>query len=122
MVVGGRVPEVDYKGQPHEPGQKIDEYELVARVLAHVPDPKRHVVHYCGTYSNVARGKRKKARAVLQAEDEVEASEDLKAMVVDAPDTQIKVHTVKLGRGEFTAVIGVMEGQTGLTSGASALC
>jgi hypothetical protein len=36
--------------------------------------------------------------------------EDLKAMFVYAPDTRIKVHTVKLGQGEFTAVIGIMEG------------
>jgi len=36
--------------------------------------------------------------------------EDLKALFVYAPDTRIKVHTVKLGQGEFTAVIGVMEG------------
>ncbi len=36
--------------------------------------------------------------------------EDLDAMFVYAPDTRIKVHTVKLGQGEFTAVIGVMEG------------
>jgi len=36
--------------------------------------------------------------------------EDLKAMFVYAPDTRIKVHTVKIGQGEWTAVIGVMEG------------
>jgi hypothetical protein len=36
--------------------------------------------------------------------------EDLKAMFVYAPDTRIRVHTVKLGQGEWTAVIGVMEG------------
>jgi hypothetical protein len=36
--------------------------------------------------------------------------EDLKAMFVYAPDTRIKVHTVKFGSGEWTAVIGVMEG------------
>jgi hypothetical protein len=36
--------------------------------------------------------------------------EDLKAMFVYAPDTRIKVHSVKLGQGEWTAVIGVMEG------------
>jgi hypothetical protein len=36
--------------------------------------------------------------------------EDLKAMFVWAPDTRIKVHTVKLGQGEWTAVIGIMEG------------
>jgi predicted ester cyclase len=36
--------------------------------------------------------------------------EDLKAMFVYAPDTRIKVHTVKIGSGEWTAVIGIMEG------------
>ena len=36
--------------------------------------------------------------------------EDLKAMFVWAPDTRIKEHPVKLGQGEWTAVIGVMEG------------
>jgi len=36
--------------------------------------------------------------------------EDLKAMFVWAPDTRIKVHTVKFGQGDWTAVIGVMEG------------
>ncbi len=36
--------------------------------------------------------------------------EDLKAMFIYAPDTRIKVHTVKIGSGEWTAVIGIMEG------------
>ena len=36
--------------------------------------------------------------------------QDLSAMFVWAPDTRIKVHTVKLGQGEWTAVIGIMEG------------
>ena len=36
--------------------------------------------------------------------------EDLKAMFVYAPDTRIKVHPVKFGSGEWTSVIGVMEG------------
>jgi len=36
--------------------------------------------------------------------------DDLKAMFVWAPDTRIKEHPVKLGQGEWTAVIGVMEG------------
>jgi uncharacterized membrane protein YphA (DoxX/SURF4 family) len=35
---------------------------------------------------------------------------DLSAMFVYAPDTRIKVHTVKIGQGEWTAVIGIMEG------------
>ena len=36
--------------------------------------------------------------------------QDLSDMFVYAPDTRIKEHTVKLGQGEWTAVIGVMEG------------
>ena len=36
--------------------------------------------------------------------------EDMKAMFVWAPDTRIKEHPVKLGQGEWTAVIGYMEG------------
>jgi hypothetical protein len=36
--------------------------------------------------------------------------EDLKAMFVYAPDTRIKEHPVKIASGEWTSVIGVMEG------------
>lgn len=36
--------------------------------------------------------------------------DDLKALFVYAPDTRIKVHPVKFGTGEWTCVIGVMEG------------
>jgi len=36
--------------------------------------------------------------------------EDLKAMFVYAPDTRIKVHPIKVASGEWTSVIGEMEG------------
>ena len=36
--------------------------------------------------------------------------EDLKALFVYAPDTRIQVHPIKFGSGEWTSVIGVMEG------------
>ena len=36
--------------------------------------------------------------------------EDLKAMFVYAPDTNIAVHPIKFGSGEWTSVIGVMTG------------
>jgi hypothetical protein len=36
--------------------------------------------------------------------------EDLKGMFVYAPDTRIKVHPIKFGAGDWTSVIGVMEG------------
>ena len=35
---------------------------------------------------------------------------DLKAMFVYAPDTRIQVHPVKVASGDWTSVIGVMEG------------
>ncbi len=37
-------------------------------------------------------------------------TEDLKAMFVYAPDTRIKEHPIKFGSGEWTSVIGIMEG------------
>lgn len=36
--------------------------------------------------------------------------EDLKAMFVYAPDTRILEHPVKIAQGEWTSVIGIMEG------------
>lgn len=36
--------------------------------------------------------------------------EDLKAMFVYAPDTRIKEHPIKIASGEWTAVMGIMEG------------
>ena len=36
--------------------------------------------------------------------------EDLKAMFVYAPDTLIQVHPVRVAQGEWTSVVGVMEG------------
>jgi hypothetical protein len=36
--------------------------------------------------------------------------EDLKTMFVYAPDTRIKEHPIKIASGEWTSVIGVMEG------------
>jgi SnoaL-like polyketide cyclase len=36
--------------------------------------------------------------------------EDLKAMFVYAPDTRIQVHPIKIASGEWTSVVGVMEG------------
>ena len=36
--------------------------------------------------------------------------EDLKAMFVYAPDTRVSAHPIKFGSGEWTSVVGVMEG------------
>lgn len=35
---------------------------------------------------------------------------DLQAMFVFAPDTRIETHPIKFGRGEWTSVVGIMEG------------
>ena len=37
--------------------------QFVARVIMHIPEPRRHLVRYYGRYSNVSRGKRQKAEA-----------------------------------------------------------
>lgn len=36
--------------------------------------------------------------------------EDLKKLFIHAPDTRIKLHPIKFGSGEYTAVTGLMEG------------
>jgi len=52
-----------------EPGEddRVDADEFVARVLAQIPEPRRHLVRYYGAYSNRARGRRRKAEGRLQA-------------------------------------------------------
>ena len=34
--------------------------EFLARVIMHIPEPRRHLVRYYGAYSNVSRGKRRR--------------------------------------------------------------
>jgi hypothetical protein len=59
--------EVLYFPRPMGPGrcaagpERVDALEFVARVLAQIPEPRRHLVRYYGRYSNVARGRRRKA-------------------------------------------------------------
>jgi len=43
--------------------EAFDPGEFLARVIMHIPEPKRHLVRYYGWYSNVSRGKRRKAEA-----------------------------------------------------------
>ena len=42
--------------------ERIDALDFLARVIAHIPPPKIHLVRYLGHYSNVARGRRKKGK------------------------------------------------------------
>jgi len=43
--------------------EAFDPAEFLARVIMHIPQPRRHLVRYYGWYSNVCRGKRRKAEA-----------------------------------------------------------
>lgn len=55
-------------GHDDEKAETLDALDFVARLLAHVPDPRRHLVHYYGAYSNVVRGKLKARSQAQQAE------------------------------------------------------
>jgi hypothetical protein len=50
---------------PGDQGETIDAAEFLARVLMHIPEPRRHLVRYYGWYSNVLRGKRNRLQQEL---------------------------------------------------------
>ena len=47
-------------GQHGDPEEEFDPAEFLARVIMHIPEPRRHLVRYYGAYSNASRGKRKR--------------------------------------------------------------
>jgi hypothetical protein len=47
-------------GQHGNPEEVFDPAEFLARVIMHIPEPRRHLVRYYGAYSNVSRGKRRR--------------------------------------------------------------
>jgi hypothetical protein len=49
-------------GQPGEV-ELLDPLDFLARVIAHVPQPRLHTVRYVGHYSNRSRGRRSNGRA-----------------------------------------------------------
>ena len=59
------LPQTGHDGEKAETREALD---FVARLLAHVPDPRRHLVHYYGAYSNVVRGKLKAHGQARQGE------------------------------------------------------
>jgi hypothetical protein len=55
-----------HDGRPPPAGdaaEAFDPAEFVARVIIHIPKPRRHLVRYYGWYFNVSRGKRRNADA-----------------------------------------------------------
>ncbi len=55
-------------GHDDEMPETFDALDFVARPLAHVPDPRRHLVHDFGVCPNVVRGKLKARSQARQAE------------------------------------------------------
>jgi hypothetical protein len=52
-----------HDGRARQPGnvaEAFDPADFLARVIMHVPEPRRHLVRYYGAYSNVSRGKRRR--------------------------------------------------------------
>jgi len=52
------------KAKDGQPGEQkhLEALDFLARVIAHVPEPRLHMVRYMGHYSNVSRGRRRKGR------------------------------------------------------------
>ena len=46
--------------QPGDVAEDFDPPEFLARVIMHIPEPRRHLVRYYGAYANVSRGKRRR--------------------------------------------------------------
>ena len=44
--------------------------EFLARVLMHIPEPRRHLTHYYGAYSNASRGRRRRENEAAAAAGE----------------------------------------------------
>ena len=56
-------PKGGHDGRARQPGdvaETFDPAEFLARVIMHIPEPRRHLVRYYGAYSNVSRGKRRR--------------------------------------------------------------
>lgn len=49
---------------PGDRSDTIDAAEFLARVIIHIPEPRRHLVRYYGWYSNVSRGRRERQKLV----------------------------------------------------------
>ena len=70
-----------------DPVETFDPAEFLARVIMHIPEPRRHLVRYYGRYSNVSRGKRRNQEEAECAESPgVEGSQ--KRRREDGPDAK----------------------------------
>jgi hypothetical protein len=68
--------------------EAFDPAEFLARVIMHIPEPRRHLVRYYGWYSNVSRGKRRKAAAESGEPGVADAGPDSRAARAEARDAR----------------------------------
>jgi len=68
--------------------EAFDPREFLARVIMHIPEPRRHLVRYYGWYSNVSRGKRRKAEAADGEVGAMGVAPDSRAAQVEARDAR----------------------------------
>ena len=68
--------------------EAFDPQEFLARVIMHIPEPRRHLVRYYGWYSNVSRGKRRKAEAESGEVGDGQAGEPSCAARAEARDAR----------------------------------
>ena len=57
------LPKGGHDGRARQPGDVTEDFdpaEFLARVIMHIPEPRRHLVRYYGVYWNVSRGKRRR--------------------------------------------------------------
>ena len=68
--------------------EAFDPGEFLARVIMHIPEPRRHLVRYYGWYSNVSRGKRRKAGPGRESAGETDIGVPSRAARAEARDAR----------------------------------
>jgi hypothetical protein len=56
--------------------ERIDALDFLARVIAHIPPPRVHLIRYFAHYSNVSRGRRRKGKEASLTPGHTRESED----------------------------------------------
>jgi len=68
--------------------EAFDPAEFLARVIMHIPEPRRHLVRYYGWYSNVSRGKRRKAEPDRESVVDTDTNAPSRAAQAEARDAR----------------------------------
>ena len=77
------------RNEPRAAPAPLDVKDFLARVVMHIPDPRRHVIRYYGAYSSVVRARRRREATVTAGAPRGEASA---APVPGAPtDAELRV-------------------------------